>query len=227
VIEAAAARLRQLTSEYTSGELDFATYRQLRGELLDSLVPVSVSTDTGGVPPGPAASSASLALLPRGRKRIIRRAVWSVIALITVGALAWIGYERGLLSQTPWRPTFGGPLSEESDPETVATRRAVEGFLRDPDWSDARLLALHDAWLSLPERQRQIARQTSWHRELTDAIRLRIKEQRALASTDADPQISTPLLVLAQDFGVSHASVDDARTLHSASSEPRKTRADP
>jgi hypothetical protein len=171
VMEAAADRLKQLTREYADGELDFATYRHLRGELLDSLV-----------------SAAAPVVVPTERNRIPRRALWSVIAVGTVGGLAWLASEGGLLSIRP-----------ESTP---SAQRVVEEFLRRRDWSDDRVAQLHATWSSLPEAQRRSLRSTASLQELTDAIRLRIKEQRALADGQDNARISPSLVRLAQDFGV-------------------------
>ncbi len=124
-----------------------------------------------------------------------------------------------------------GSAGESAD----ALRALLQPFIDNPDWSDARLIALNGALLEAGRSRIAAAQSVDWFNAFVDQVRGRLKEQQALAGAPVTPGKS-PLAALAVTLGIDLTSPDrpiriaDARsgaidgTEHpSASSAPAST----
>lgn len=201
---------RQLAREYYNGLLSFAEYRDLRRRVIDDIthddatrpleqpsapavtvreaVPRSSAADT----PAAGRSKAGLGLL-------------SVVGLVIAGAIVgWLvlsgdGGRQPVVDDEPSLPAADIPA-----PETAGTAvPALDAFLAADDWSYDALAGLTLAWSALREQEQQAARGSPSFRTLSERLRERVLEQRALRDVDSDAiKHERVLLSLAQQLGV-------------------------
>ncbi len=203
-----AARLRALAQDHHAGKLSLATYRKLRGPLLDSLALHACAMDEMAVTQprslGRAASSppkiesAPVAAPPKTSK--LPRVAVALSALMVIAVAAWWGLQRS--------PPEESSVTNATAPSSPV-HDVVTSFVQRGDWSDARVAALNVALLELGERQIAMVASERWFKRFVDDLSNRFKEQQALVQKPLTSQ-SSPLAALAVTVGLDLNSPDAA-----------------
>ena len=81
----------------------------------------------------------------------------------------------------------------------------LQPLLENPDWSNARLVALNEALLEAGQAQIDAARNTDWYEAFVESVRSRLREEQALAGAPLTPE-SSPLAALAVTLGIDLAT---------------------
>lgn len=125
------------------------------------------------------------------------------VGLVLVLALAvvffvWRHHSRGAASPAAaTAPVSGG----QTDP----LQALLEPLLQNPDWSDARLVALNQALLEAGQQRLDAERNTDWFDAFVESVRSRLLQQQALAGTPLTPD-NSPLAALAVTLGIDLAA---------------------
>jgi hypothetical protein len=193
-----ASPVRELARRHAAGELSLEEYRARRHELIDDIV-------TGKTP-----------LIydqhqPAGHSRIKRTKSHNriviggaaLILLIIIGSVLLLLLPRHQAS----RATESGTRhSRATVPDTSPGSMLVQTFLRSNDWSTMNVRNFVDQWNSLPQAERENARQDYRFPRLTSELRQQIVSQRAMAaltpgSGDTKAQLAS-LQTMANMLGV-------------------------
>ncbi|HTU66919.1 MAG TPA: SUMF1/EgtB/PvdO family nonheme iron enzyme [Steroidobacteraceae bacterium] len=223
----AATRLRQLATQYHAGELDLATYRRARAELLDRLTSAEIDPDESSTtlpqrrppapPPAPAMPDASRgvraaaktassgAALPAGGAPVAAKKSATplvVVAVVVVlgAAAAWF-----FLGRAAPAPVAAVPAADT----TSESYHAITDFLDADDWSDEQIANFNARWSTLPDDLRVAAIDQAWFKTFVERVRSRVKERRALTATaDRAGNVEGPLAALASSVGIDVSSPD-------------------
>lgn len=219
----AATRLRQLATQYHGGELDLASYRRMRAELLDRLAGAEVEYDessttlpgraraaTPATAPVPAAAPAEPRATrpapvekPAAAPRKGGGAIYLVLGLVAVAAAG--GYFFFMRPTAPAVPAESAPPADT----TSESYLAINDFLAADDWSDDQLANFNTRWATLPDDERAAAVDQSWYQAFVERVRSRVKERRALTATaDRPGTVDGPLSALASSVGIDISSPD-------------------
>lgn len=215
-----ADRLRALARDHLEGRSSLESYRRLRAPLLDRLIapadggsfeatqprasiPLAEVTQPRAVV-ARAAVEPSRPLLPGGSAVMLRRVVacGAVALLVIFAAVFLVRQHRARSLAAPRTATAGsGGMSAGGAEQAEPIRALLEPLLENPDWSDARLLALNEALLEAGRVRLEAARSTDWFNDFVDSVRSRLLQQQALAGTPLTPD-SSPLAALAVTLGI-------------------------
>jgi formylglycine-generating enzyme required for sulfatase activity len=223
-----ADRLRALARDHLEGRSSRETYRRSRAQLLDGLIAPAAAASPDATQPRSAAQL-SEATQPRAAtpRAIPERSepaptprvpqatpsppagsgvrsgrVTAYAALVLLLALAvvffvWRHHLHVAASSAATAPASGG----QSDP----LRALLEPLLQNPDWSDARLVALNQTLLEAGQSQLDAERNTDWFDAFVASVRSRLLQQQALAGAPLTPD-NSPLAALAVTLGIDLAA---------------------
>ncbi len=219
--EDVAGRLRELARDHSEERLSLMAYRGLRAPLIDSLSAHRSAADdpevitrpraevlriTNGTQtsrphraaepdpsPGPGAQPQRSHL----RRTLPLGAIILVAGVLGLGAWLMWGKRPGGMTSVPAISTHAPVASPKSDP----LRNEIEPLLDSDDWSPDRLVKVNAALLEAGPQRIQAAAGAEWFQRLADAVRQRLKEQRALGSRPLTPDKS-PLAALAVTIGI-------------------------
>ncbi|MGH8294290.1 MAG: formylglycine-generating enzyme family protein [Steroidobacteraceae bacterium] len=211
-----ADRLRALARDHLEGRTGLQSYRRLRARLLDDLVAPGTGGSADATQPRAAAqlaevtqpraaapraaAEASVTRSPEGEPRSGRLAGYAALALVlafAVALLLWRHHSRSL----PSAPEAAAPGGGQTDP----IQALLEPLLQNPDWSDARLLALNEALLEAGRPRLEAVRSTDWFDAFVASVRSRLLQQQALAGVPLTPD-NSPLAALAVTLGIDLAA---------------------
>ena len=230
-----ADRLRALARDHLEGRSSLETYRRLRAQLLDSLIAPAAGATAAGAPAGSAspdatqpraAAQVSEATQPRAAtaraapqrseppqapqpaqpppadSKVGWGGVTGSVGLVLLLALAvaffvWRHHSRGVASSTATAPVPSG----QTDP----LQAVLEPLLQNPDWSDARLVALNQTLLEAGQPRLDAVRNTDWFAAFVESVRSRLLQQQALAGTPLTAD-NSPLAALAVTLGIDLAA---------------------
>ncbi|HEX3844552.1 MAG TPA: SUMF1/EgtB/PvdO family nonheme iron enzyme [Steroidobacteraceae bacterium] len=213
-----ADRLRALARDHLEGRSSRETYRRSRAQLLDGLLAPAAGASPDATQPRMAAQVSEAtqprAATPRAtpqrsepaqapqpppsgdRVRVGRVTAYVALVLLltlAVGFFVWRHYSHGAASAAANAPVSAG----QTDP----LRALLEPLLQNPDWSDARLVALNQALLEAGQSRLDAARNTDWFDAFVASVRSRLLQQQALAGTPLTPD-NSPLAALAVSLGI-------------------------
>jgi formylglycine-generating enzyme required for sulfatase activity len=217
-----ADRLRALARDHLDGRSSLGTYRRLRAQLLDGLVAAAEGVSSVATQPRPAAPLGDVtqpraampraapersepAAAPAGNKaRPGLAAAYVVLGLGVILAvlLSWRHHAHGLAPQSA---ATSGATDTGQGGQSDPIRALLEPLLQNPDWSDARLLALNQALLEAGQPQLDAARNTDWFDAFVASVRSRLLQQQALAGAPLTPD-NSPLAALAVTLGIDLAA---------------------
>lgn len=131
----------------------------------------------------------------------------AVFLAVAVGLFFWWRQSR-----QPVSPSAAGPVSTQTSAgqQTNPIQALLEPLLENPDWSNARLVALNEALLETGQAQIDAARDTDWFEAFVESVRSRLREQQALAGAPLTPE-SSPLAALAVTLGIDLATPTQAQ----------------
>lgn len=230
----AATRLRQLATQYHSGEINLQSYRQQRAELLDRLTssdadPEESSTTlpqrtrpaaTPAPPPAPATAAAPplapppapAAQAPRPKPPAAEppqskpRSGMGTYAVVALIALLGFGAVWFFYMRQAPATYEGQAMQPGADTESYS---AIRDFLDADDWSDEQIANFNTRWATLPDDMRAAALDQPWYQNFVERVRSRVKEQRALTATaDSAGTVEGPLAALASSVGIDISSPD-------------------
>mgnify|MGYP001550241104 CR=1 FL=1 len=227
-----ADRLRALARDHLEGRSSLETYRRRRAQLLDGLVGAAAADATqprGAVVPagtaqaraarppedvtqprelalsaaaqGPAPAAGS----PGRRPAIGPLAGYAGLGLLLAFAGAFIVWRHHPGSAAPARAAAAGTGEASAGGAADPVRALLQPLLEQPDWSDARLLALNEALLEAGRPQIEADRNTDWFDAFVQSVRSRLRQQQALAGAPLTPD-SSPLAALAVTLGIDLAT---------------------
>lgn len=212
--------LRALARDHLDGRSSRETYRRLRAQLLDGLIAPAAGASPDATQPRAAAPLAEVtqprAASPRAtverceappgdepKSRRVSVTGFAALGLLLTTAvvyLAWRHHSRGPASSPASVPTSSETSTAGTD-QADPVRALLEPLLQNPDWSDARVLALNEALLEAGQSRLDAARNTDWFDVFVASVRSRLRRQQALAGAPLTPD-SSPLAALAVTLGI-------------------------
>ncbi|MGH8303879.1 MAG: hypothetical protein ACRET5_20735, partial [Steroidobacteraceae bacterium] len=227
-----ADRLRALARDHLEGRMGLQSYRRLRAQLLDDLAAPGMGASSDATQPRAAEHGVEVtqprAATPRpaaepaavpshsGEPRSGRLAGFATLGLFVIFAvvfLLWRHHSRSLAST----PAAAAPGGGQTDPIQVL----LQPLLQNPDWSDARLLALNEALLEAGRPRLEAVRSTDWFDAFVASVRSRLLQQQALAGAPLTPD-NSPLAALAVTLGIDLAAPSRPVSSHTQlEGEPR------
>jgi formylglycine-generating enzyme required for sulfatase activity len=208
-----AARLRALAHDHQAGRLSREAYRKLRAPLMDSLAKSGAAPMDDMAITQPRAAARSVASAPASRtadavqqqapparSKAGTRATIVVFGLLLVAATAFM-FIRG--------PVSGDDAPDEPVAQASPVRDVVQPFVERGDWSDTRVASLNVELLALGQRHMAAAAHEQWFQRFVEELRMRFKEQQALAPAPLTAHTS-PLAALAVTVGLDLNSPDAA-----------------
>jgi len=182
---------RQLARDYYNGLLSFEEYRDLRRHLIDDITSDDATRPVkSSVPEKPPVALPDKPAVNKPAVAEKRAGTW----LLPVVGLAIAGVIIGWLvsSGDGERPVSddGRAMSRTADtgvPGAAGSPAPVlDEFLAADDWSYDALAGLTLAWSGLRDNEQQAARRSPSFRTLSERLRERVLEQRALRDIDGD-----------------------------------------
>lgn len=217
--------LRSLCGLHEEGAVDRPSYRSARRALIDAVVAGELAApvikdidgqalDEPTVPcPEPRPSNieprqpSSVGEATAASERATDYRSWLIasgaLSLLTLALLAWWA-----ISPTP-APVASNPTPDMTlmslMPQGSPLTQTLGQFLRDKDWSSAKIQSLKDAWYRASAADRTDLKSNLDFREFETAAFARLTESKAVASATDDPEIlqrQRELVDLARVFGL-------------------------
>ena len=143
-------------------------------------------------PPSPAPAGNEV-----GSGRAVGYVALVLLVVLGVAFFVWKHHSRGPASSAASAPVTSG----QTDP----LQALLEPLLQNPDWSDARLVALNQTLLEAGQRRLDAVRNTDWFGAFVESVRSRLLQQQALAGAPLTAD-NSPLAALAVTLGIDLAA---------------------